>query len=388
MAAPTLLALLCDLRAQPEIASDPSKFLSLIEPHVQTIPSNPTSQLIPPIFDLMLQHPTSHQIQNFCSTLLSTLSHETPLAAKEIADGKGVQLLFHTLLLHKDSHDINYHALSALSAVLPVAEGIEPVVYQFFGVDVLVTAAKLFIDDLKLQYCALRILLTLAKSDDGDDDLAAARRAAHARAALRALKRHRREEQLAQMACELLYYVARHADGESLEQLAAIGCVRMLAATIVAWKDNEAVMEHAFGALAALVRGEDECARQFAEMRGVELAIRGMRRFRGNAELQLSCVIALRMLTNLDDGQAMLMFNAGGLEAVISCMIEYRRNEEIQEHAIWLLDRLAWLRNDVRLKIISVGGFRTINSTLKTHIMNEQLVEMGVRALRKIRSNK
>lgn len=238
-----------------------------------------------------------------------------------------------------------------------------------------------------MQYYALRVLLALAEVEDGEDDLAANRRAAHARAAMRALKRHRREDELGRMACRLMFFVARHADGESLEQLAAMGCVRMIGATLVAWKDDDELMEQAFLALGVMVRGEEECARHFAGLRGVELAIRAMRRFRTSTALQLSCVLVLRGLTDLNDQQAMIMFNSCGVEAILSCMIEYRRNEEIQENAIWLIDRLVWLRNDTRAKIISVGGLQTINSTLKTHIMNENIVEMGVRTLQHIRSN-
>lgn len=383
-----LLALLRDLRVTPASATNPAALAALIEPHLRAPPTEPPELLIPPVFDLMLLYPNCATVQIACARLLSNLSSSSLEAAKAVADRKGVQLLFHTLLVHKEAKEVVVHTLQALSSVVPVANGIGPTVYQFFGVDVVAATAKAFIDDKQLQYSALNVLLPLAESDDGDDDPAAMRRSSHARAALRNLKNYRQEQELSRLSCRLLHYAIRHADGESLEQLGRIGIVRMLVATVIAWKDDGIILYHAISALSWLSRGDEDCAEQFAEMRGVELSIRTMRRFRRNVDLQLSCVLLLRTLSDIENEQAMLVYTAGGLEAIISCMIENRQNEEIQEHCIWLVDRLAWLRNDVRLKIISVGGVKTITSTLKTHIMNEDLVEMGVRTLRHIRSSR
>lgn len=333
----------------------------------------------------MLRHPSHVRLQVATSHILATLCNSSHAAARAVAEAKGVQLLIHTMLLHKESLPVSFQAARALFALVSAAPESIPTLFQFFSVEVIVATAKTFLDDIELQKVALYILRALAAADDGDDDAAAVRRGGQVRAALRALKHHRTNVEMAAEACHLLREVAAHADGETLEQLGRIGTVRMLGLAIVGFKDDEVVQIPSFAALGYLATGDEDCARQLGAMRGTEIILRAMRKFRKSLQLRLSCLLLLRTMADLDDMQAMVIFTLGGLEAVLSSMIEYRQNLEVQQHAIAIIDRIVWLREDVRLKINSVGGVKTISSSLRIHITNEALVDKGVRLLRYIR---
>lgn len=381
----SLLVLLIESRNLRKSPSTPDAFAALSVPYLDIVPTDPPSELIPPLFDLMLRHPCHVRAQLACSHILATLCQSCPAAARAVAEAKGVQLLIHTMLLHKESLPVSFQATRALSALITATPEFAPTLFQFFSVEVVVASAKTFVDDLELQKVALHLLTTLAAADDGDDDAAAVRRGGQARAAMRALRQHRDDMELTVEACHLLREVAASADGETLEQLGYNGAVRVLGLAIVGFKDDELVQIPAFEALGHLTSGDEDCTRQLAAMRGIEIILRVMRKFRNALPLRLSCLLLLRTLANLDDMQAMVIFTLGGLEAVFSAMIEYRQNLQIQEHAIAIIERIVWLREDVRLKIISVGGVKTISSSLRIHITNEALVEKGVKTLRYIR---
>lgn len=380
-----LLVLLIESRNLHNSASTPDAFAALSMPFLDVPPMDPPSELFPPLFDLMLRHPCHVRVQIACSRILATLGLSSPAAARAVAEAKGVQLLIHTILLHKESLPVSFHATRALSALVTAAPEVAPTLFQFFSVEVVVASAKTFVQDLELQKVALRLLTALAAADDGDDDAAAVRRGGQARAALRALREHRNDIEMTVEACQLLRELAAAADGETLEIMGHIGAVRMLGLVIVGYKDDEVVQIPAFAALAHLATGDEDCAHQLRAMRGAEIVLRAMRKFRNALQLRISCLLLLRTLADLDDMQALLIFTLGGLEAVFSAMIEYRQNLEIQEHAIAIIDRIVWLREDVRLKIISVGGVKTISASLRTHITNDSLVDKGVKTLRYIR---
>lgn len=384
-AAPSpLLRLLFETRISGMPASSPDSFAALSVQYLEEPLVDPPSQLIPPLFDLMLRHTSHTLLQVVCIQILAALCSSSPEAARVVAEAKGVQLLIHTMLLQKDSLPVSYQGIRAVLAFISAAPEIIPSLFQFFAVEVIVAAAKTFLDDISLQKAALCTLRALAAADDGEDDAAAVRRGGQGRAALRALKHHRNDVEVAAEACRLLCEVAAHADGETLEQLGRIGTVRMLALAIVGLKDDEVVQIPSFAALGHLAVGNENCAHQLAAMRGIEIILRAMRKFRKYLRLRATCLLLLRTLADLDDMQAMTIFTQGGLEAVLSSMIEFRQNLEVQQLAIAIIGRIVSLRDDIREKIISVGGVKTISSSLRIHITNEGLVDTGVSLLRYI----
>lgn len=249
-------------------------------------------------------------------------------------------------------------------------------------------AAKNFLEDVYLQRMALKLLICLAQNDHDSDQAADARRGGQARAALRVLKRYKKEDDLALDACRLLKIVTTAAGVDTVEQLGRIGAVRVLAISIIGFKEDEELQECAYAALSNFVIADEECARQLAAMRGVEMVVRVLRRFRRCVSLNVSCVALLHALVDLNDVQTNTVFTAGGLEAMLSLMIEHREIAEIQIHAVAVVDRLAWLREDVRQKILSIGGAQTLSTMLGAHLMNEEIVEAGARTLRYIRQGK
>lgn len=336
----------------------------------------------------MLKNPSNPHIQLACVQLLTNLAHLPPPAPQQIAHAKGIQLLVHTMLVHKESLQISIHAARALAAILDADPSIASVFFQFFGVEVVVGASKNFLEDVCLQRVSLKLLLCIAQNDHASDQTAHARRGAQARAALRVLKRYKKEDDLALDACRLLKIVAAAADVATIEQLGRIGAVRVLGVSIIGFKEAEALQECAYTALSNFVTVDEECAWQLAAMRGAEIVVRALRRFRRCVALNVSCVALLHALVDLNDVQTNAVFTAGGLETMLSLMIEYREVAEIQTHAIAVVDRLAWLREDIRHKILSIGGAQTLSTMLSAHLMNEEIVEAGARTLRYIRQGK
>lgn len=292
------------------------------------------------------------------------------------------------MLVHKESIQISIGVAYALAAILRSHPSVTPIFFQFFGVEVIVGAAKNFLEDIYLQRVSIQILIYLAQNDHAEGEAAAARRGGKARAALRVLKRYKKEDDLALDACRLLEIVTRDADIGMVEQLGRIGAVRMLTTSIIGFKEAEELQEYAYRALSNLVTANEECARQLAAMRGVEMVVRALRRFRRCVPLNISCVAALHALVDLNDVQTLAAFAAGGLEAMLSLMIEYRENADIQKHAIAVVDRLTWMRGDIRHRFLSIGGAQTLSSMLSAHLMNEEIVKAGAETLKFIRSGR
>ena len=383
-----LLSLLLEIRSCPNHSSTPDAFAALSAPYLDTPPTDPLSDLIPPLFDLMLRHPSHVVLQVAATHILSTISHSSPQAARTVADSKGIQLLVHTMLFHTQSFSVSFNAVRALAALVPAAPELVPALIRLFGVEVVVAAGKTFLKHEDFQKVALAVLTLMAEGDHTTDVAAALRRGCHVRAAIRAMKFHRSNAEIALEACHLIGQVAKRADKGTMKQIGRLGAIRMLCLAIVALKDDEDVQYSAFRALSTLVARDEFCAAQLGSMRGIEIVLRSMRKFRNSAELRINCLILLDTMVALDEMQAMVVFTMGGLEAIVSSMIEFRHNLEVQLYAIRILDRIVWCQEVARLKLLSDGSLKTISTSLRTHITNEALVERGVKLLRHIRYSK
>lgn len=352
------------------------------EPLVDSTHGFTVSALDSRIFEIMFQHSADNRLQYGCLRLLADVVEQSTEVVHDIVDKKGVQIIAHSMLIHKDSFPISFLAVCLFSKILRAKPDACNILLASYVVELVVSAAKTFLDDENFQHVSLNLLFGITQLDDGEDLAADARRGGAARAAMRALKRHRKEEELSVTACDLLQIVTKSASRDLLEQMYGIGVVRLLAVSTVIFRDCRAIQESAYTAIYNLAVLDDRCLRQFSSQKGMEMVLRTIRRFRECVSVNISCVALLRLLIDYNHVHAAAACSAGADETALSLMIEYRKNAWIQAHAIAIMSRLVRLRDDIRLKILGFGGSKILTMVLLEHFTNRAIVDQGVRTLK------
>lgn len=349
---------------------------------------NDAKELLQRIIDVMVRNPRT-PIQFACLQLLRNLFQNSVITTDELKRSKGIPVIMRTLLTYRNSLPICRIGVNIFIMLLNSNGGRDGAIivplFQFYCVEVIVTTAKTFIYDMHFQESSLKFLKRLAELSIGSVDGGGDRRSGQARAALRVLKRYKNNEGLCTIAFDVLHLCTKNADEETIEELSQIGAVRIITTTIIAFKVDASLQRNAYGSLHDLTTRDPECARQLGNMRGAELVMRGIKRYRGCISMNEDCAAMLTELVSISHVHTISVFTAGGVETTLSLIIEYMENVNIQKHTVVILDRLAGARDDIFDKILDLDGIRILSKMLRFHVKTAEIIEPGTATLRYLR---
>lgn len=377
---PSLLLILYDLiLSQP---SDPLPLQKLLQSpqilHPQIRLAYP-QLLIPLLFSAMLRNITCPIIQQASCHLLQHITATTPTASQIIAKARGIQLLVHITRLHKSISHVQAAALHTLANVCDQPNN-RRIAAAFFAMEAITTAARTHDARHDIQLSCLRLLTILAT------DLSIAHlvhRYAAASVPIRILKRHSHNLPLCRSACACLaILLARH---PRACRIASMRPVTTIVDAVRANLDDQNLQQVAFTCLRHLVANQYLCT-ELANANGAVLAVRNLRRFRGEGTLHLHQA-SLSVLEGLArEGMERKVLDAGGVEASLACMLEWRTCFDIQVCGFAILGQLLHVGEELLLRVSKAQGTKVLGVSLKIHIRREKFVNDGVRIFKLLRN--
>lgn len=336
-------------------------------------------------FDLMLQNKENQLVQQTCCQILEKLAITIPRASLEIGAKKGVQLLIHTILLHKDSLPVQLHAINALGSLLGEQQN-RMYAVQFFGVEALISSLKNHLDAIDLQQLALKTLYRLGEGSPSAPESLKKRGAV--KATLRAMRKYKTDTVINVYGTKIVSFLSRACSDTVTEQVYRYRGICIITAAMVFFKDEEVVQLEGFLAVRKLIEDHFGNASLLAELNGIVIMLRAMKRFRYNRKIQEQGIHILHTLAELDWQQAEHVIASGGVEAVLSCMIEFRAFLSIHQIGIAALLYLALNTEGGDKRIVAAGGELTVSTAIKRNFKNEPLLDVGVKLLKLLRDTR
>lgn len=339
------------------------------------------------ILGVLLRHPKSEPIIEAALGLLAVVLQKRSDLHSQIAEVKGPQLIIRSMINTRACKAVQVSGCSLLLELTATQQNRE-IMGQFFAVEVVLSAMKGFGDDAALITTSCAFLANIAFQCPANKELIV--QFGGLQTILRVMKK-RKEEEAVIVWCVLALRNLTLDSHANQATLIGGGIIRILLGSILLFKDNGKLVDHALAVLFHVSNGEEqhhiESSKQTLELRGVEIIVRCMRTFRNVASLQRSAVGCLRALADNGDAFSEIVLSGGGLEAALSTMIAYRATEDVQANGIRLINLIGGLSKSAKQRIVQAGGLNTISLSLKTHIGNEKLVESGVATLNMLRAS-
>ena len=339
-------------------------------------------RLIPLTMECMLRSPHNRDatIIALCAHILCVASQVIPEAPSEIGLAKGVQLLVHSMLIHKCSANMQIVACEALTALCTHPEN-RVAAGEFFAIELCTAASRNFANDVNVQSAVMRTLDTV--TNETPLNVKICHKKGGARVPLRVLKRGKKMEQLVPTACEILLRMIERADEGSRLAIARLQPTKVLVAICVVFPQMADVQSRIARILGLLGEVDSMVMLQYGMFHGADIAVRNLRRHRGVSCLQLGCMRLLLRLCEM--GMGNFVIAAGGLKAGITSMIQMRSDVEVQHLGLSLMERFIAISDEVFNRVLRGGGAEALLEALKAHILQEDFVDRGVKLMRVLR---
>lgn len=374
---PLLVALLNVTRSPRADMGEVEKIVNDAETLGDAIKRAYEHDLITYIFDMMLQHGRSVKCHTIGMRLLRTITRQIPESIPILGEKKGVQLVIHTMLLHKEALELQPLALSTLNRLCTHPRSRE-LAGAFFCAEAMISAARICASCQYTQMHVLHLMQLLSANDMNRQRLL---KVGAARTPLRVLKRHRSNVTLVRHAAELLHTFAT---GLGLAAVSRLEPAAVVMNAMVQHAEDSRIHTAGIGVICELVR--DEAGRRdCTSLRGIDMMSRDLKRFRGSEQrpLHLSCLKAFDRM--FKGGMGVAVLHGGGLEAVVMCMTEWRNDMEVMEYGMGMLEDALEMGELSHGKIVTSGVRDMLKAALKTNLNDEAFVTRGVKLLRQLR---